>query len=92
VQGELQRTFGQNLRAYRKARGLTQEKLADELDCDKSYIGGIERGERNLSLGVLEGLAGSIGADPLTMLTPQPAEVLTPHAAEPDDSRSQTSE
>lgn len=80
MEGELQRTFGQNLRAYRKARGLTQEKLADELGHDPTYIGGIERGERNLSLRVLERLAAQIDADPLTMLTPQPGKPREPPA------------
>jgi transcriptional regulator with XRE-family HTH domain len=70
VEGELQRTFGQNLRAYRKAQGLTQEELADELGHDKSYIGGMERGERNPSLKVVERLAAAIDVEPLTLLTP----------------------
>jgi transcriptional regulator with XRE-family HTH domain len=70
VEGELQRTFGQNLRAYREARGLTQEALADELGHDKSYIGGMERGERNPSLRVVERLAAAIDVEPLTLLTP----------------------
>jgi transcriptional regulator with XRE-family HTH domain len=70
VEGELQRTFGQNLRAYRKAQGLTQEELADELGHDKSYIGGMERGERNPSLKVVERLAAAIEVEPLKLLTP----------------------
>lgn len=70
MEGELQRTFGQNLRAYREARGLTQEALADELGHDKSYIGGMERGERNPSLRVVERLAAAIDVEPLTLLTP----------------------
>jgi transcriptional regulator with XRE-family HTH domain len=71
VEGELQRTFGQNLRAYREARGLTQEALADELGHDKSYIGGIERGERNPSWKVVERLAAAIDVKPLKLLTPR---------------------
>jgi transcriptional regulator with XRE-family HTH domain len=71
VEGELQRTFGENLRAYRKARGLTQEQLADALKRTQGYIGKIERGERNLSLRLVERLAALVGGDPLTMLTPQ---------------------
>jgi len=74
VEGELQRTFGDNLRAYRKARGLTQEELADEFDRTQGYIGSIERGERNLSLQLVERLAALVDGDPLTMLTPPPSE------------------
>ena len=84
MEGELQRTFGKNLLAYRKARGLTQEKLAEELGgYDPTYVGGIERGERNLSLKVVERLAEVIDADPLTMLTPQPAVVQDGGAPQP---------
>ena len=49
MEGELQRTFGRNLRAYRKGRGLSQEAFADVLGVHRTYMGGIERGERNLN-------------------------------------------
>ncbi|ANO50055.1 helix-turn-helix domain-containing protein [Woeseia oceani] len=42
--------FGRRVRAARKAQGWTQEDLASEVGVDRTYIGGIERGERNLSL------------------------------------------
>lgn len=68
--GDLQRTVGKNLRAYRQAKGLSQEAFADLLDMHRTYIGGIERGERNLSLATLERYAEAIGLDPLDLLTP----------------------
>jgi transcriptional regulator with XRE-family HTH domain len=75
MEGDLQRTFGRNLRAHREARGLSQEKLAaDVFDKHRTYIGGIERGERNLSLRVVERLAAAIEVDPLVLLTPRDAE------------------
>lgn len=37
----------------RKALGWTQEQLADNAGIDRSYIGGVERGERNLTFTVL---------------------------------------
>jgi len=42
--------FGANVRAKREAKDLSQEALAELADLDRTYIGGIERGERNLSL------------------------------------------
>ncbi len=70
MEGDLQRTVGQNLRAYRKARGLSQEAFADVLSVHRTYMGGIERGERNLTLKSLERIAGRVGLDPLELLQP----------------------
>lgn len=43
-------SFGQAVRAFRLEIGLSQEALADEAGIDRSYMGGIERGEHNLAL------------------------------------------
>lgn len=69
VEGELQRVVGRNLRAYRVARGLSQEQFADVLGVHRTYMGGVERGERNLTLRTVERLAEHIGLDPLGLLT-----------------------
>jgi transcriptional regulator with XRE-family HTH domain len=68
VEGDLQRAVGRNLRAYREAKGLSQEAFADELGVHRTYMGGIERGERNLTLKSLERMAGRIGIEPLVLL------------------------
>jgi transcriptional regulator with XRE-family HTH domain len=68
VEGDLQRTVGRNLRAYREAQGLSQEAFADVLEVHRTYMGGIERGERNLTLKSLERIAGRIGLDPMMLL------------------------
>jgi transcriptional regulator with XRE-family HTH domain len=68
MEGELQRTVGRNLRAYREARGLSQEALADVLGVHRTYMGGIERGERNLTLKSLERIAAQLGLEPLVLL------------------------
>jgi transcriptional regulator with XRE-family HTH domain len=70
MKGDLQLTVGHNLRTYRKARGLSQEALADLLGFHRTYMGGIERGERNLSLKSLERIAGKLDLEPVTLLTP----------------------
>ena len=41
------RKLGDNVRAKREARDLSQEKLAELADLDRTYISGIERGARN---------------------------------------------
>ena len=66
--GDLQKTVGRNLRAYRLERGLSQEAFADVLGVHRTYMGGVERGERNLTLQSLEKMAEQIGVDPLTLL------------------------
>ncbi len=65
VEGELQRTFGRNVRQLREQRGLSQEGLADALHVHRTFVGGVERGERNLTLQTVERLSARVGADPL---------------------------
>ena len=69
-EGELQRRVGLNLLAYRRARGLSQEAMADELGVHRTYMGGVERGERNLTLKSVERIAERLGIDPLGLLKP----------------------
>lgn len=42
--------LGENIRQIRKKQQLSQEALALEADLDRTYIGGIERGERNVAV------------------------------------------
>jgi transcriptional regulator with XRE-family HTH domain len=70
MEGDLQRAVGRNLRAYREGKDLSQEAFADALGVHRTYMGGIERGERNLTLKSLERIASRIGLDPLRLLQP----------------------
>jgi transcriptional regulator with XRE-family HTH domain len=68
MEGDLQRILGQNLRAHRIARGLSQEAFADVLGVHRTYMGGVERGERNLTLRSVERIASKIDLEPLSLL------------------------
>lgn len=68
MEGDLQKALGRNLRAYREAKGLSQEAFADVLGVHRTYMGGVERGERNLTLKSLERIARQIDVEPLALL------------------------
>ena len=68
MQGDLQLTVGQNLRRYREARGLSQEAFADVVGVHRTYMGGLERGERNITLRSLERIADVLKVDPRSLL------------------------
>lgn len=53
--------FGQRVREMRAGKGLSQEALALACDLDRTYIGGIERGERNVSLVNIQIIATALG-------------------------------
>ncbi len=53
--------FGERVRLLRKAIELSQEAFADKCKLDRTYIGGIERGERNLALRNINVIARALG-------------------------------
>jgi len=67
MEGDLQRAVGRNLRRYREERGLSQERFADVVGVHRTYMGGLERGERNLTLRSVEKLALALDIDPLSL-------------------------
>ena len=74
---ELLKSFGVRVRTLRQAGGLSQETLADKCGLDRTYVGGIERGERNPSLQNIARIA--------TALNVSLAELMK--GVEPRDSR-----
>ena len=57
---ERRRTFGRRLRELRLARGLSQEAFADIVGIHRTYVGSVERGERNVSLDNIHALADAL--------------------------------
>lgn len=57
----IQEQFGLRVRELRRTQGLSQEAFADKCDLDRTYIGGIERGERNVSLRNIAVIAKALG-------------------------------
>ena len=50
LEDRIKKNFGQTMKSIRKTKGLSQESLALACNLDRTYIGGVERGERNVSL------------------------------------------
>ena len=63
TEGDLQKKVGRNIRSCRQRRGLSQEDFAEVLGVHRTYMGGQERGERNLTLRSLERIAEQMGVE-----------------------------
>ena len=62
--------FAGNIRLVRRNKKLSQEMLGDLADLDRTYISGIERGLRNVSIRNIQRLAEALNVDPRTLLDP----------------------
>lgn len=60
--------FASNLRRLRLARGLSQELLAELANVHRTYVGSVERGERNVSIDNMENFAKALNVDLREML------------------------
>lgn len=61
---KIRKDFGKKLRQLRKACGFSQEGLALAAELDRTYIGSVERGERNISLINIYRIASALGVSP----------------------------
>jgi transcriptional regulator with XRE-family HTH domain len=64
--------FGLTLRTLRKLRGFSQEELALRCNLHRTYIGGIERGERNVALLNILKIASALNISPCQLFQEQP--------------------
>ena len=57
---DIKKKFGKNVKLIRLEKGWTQEKLALTAEIDRTYLPGIEKGERNVSITVIEKIATAL--------------------------------
>jgi transcriptional regulator with XRE-family HTH domain len=76
---QLTKVLANNLRGFRRARRISQEELAEICGLHRTYVGSVERGERNVTLSTLEAFSTALGVSVISL--------LTPGAHEPDISR-----
>ena len=65
---ERRRAFGVRVRELRADRGLSQEALAERAGIHRTYVGSVERGERNVALDNIHALAAALGVSPARLV------------------------
>lgn len=65
----LRATLAENIKTFRKEKGISQEELAEQCGLHRTYIGSVERHERNVTLSTLEILSETLGITVPELLT-----------------------
>lgn len=65
----LRAVLAENIKSFRKERSLSQERLAERCGLHRTYIGSVERQERNVTLSTLEVLAQALGVSVEKLIT-----------------------
>ncbi|MFA7372982.1 MAG: helix-turn-helix transcriptional regulator [bacterium] len=68
MERDVQMMLGMNIRCYRQRIGLSQEALADKAGIHRNYLGGVERGKRNICLLNIAKIATALGVEPCQLL------------------------
>lgn len=68
IEEQIHHYLGQNLRRRRKSLNLTQEAFAERCGLHRTYIGAIERGERNITLSTLASIALALKTQPQNLI------------------------
>jgi transcriptional regulator with XRE-family HTH domain len=68
AQETLRDVLAKNMRMLRRARGLSQQALADEIGIDRTYCGSVERAERNVSIDNVACIAKALAVEPWKLL------------------------
>jgi transcriptional regulator with XRE-family HTH domain len=68
VVSDARKIFASRLRQIRQIKGLSQEDLADRAGLHRTYVGSVERGERNISIDNMECLANALEIDIIELL------------------------
>ena len=67
----LREIISANIRTFRKEEGLSQEEFAARCGLHRTYVGSVERKERNVTLDTLDLFSGAMGVSAAELLTPQ---------------------
>ena len=67
----IRKVLGANVKFYRYQNGFTQEQLAEKCDLHRTYIGAVERGDRNVSLQNIAKIAAALNTTPSKLLEAQ---------------------
>lgn len=65
---DLRTNLAKNIQRLRTAEGISQEQLASRAGLHRTYIGAVERAERNITLSTLQRIADALAAEPVSLL------------------------
>ena len=72
---ELQKLFGRNVRQLREAQSLTQDEFSRKAGINRSYLGGVERGQRTICMDNIAKIASALGVTPDILFKSEPPTV-----------------